>query len=75
MKNVIKSKPLTKAQVMVWQVVKDIESEQDLNELRDLLIDFNRTKMQQHLDKIVDEKGYTEVDFERMLSGHDRKSR
>jgi hypothetical protein len=75
MKNAVKAKPLSQAQMMVWQIVKDIESEQDLNELRDLLVDFNRTKMQQHLGKIVDEKGYTDADFERMLNGHDRKAR
>ena len=75
MRNAVKAKSLSPAQMMVWQVVKDIESEQDLNELRDLLLDFNRTKLQQHLDKIVTERGYTDADFEKMLSGHDRKSR
>ncbi len=61
--------------MMVWQVVKDLHSEQDLNDLRDLLIDFNNLKMQQHLDEIVAQKGYTDADFEKMLNGHDRKAR
>lgn len=71
MGNAVKAKSLSQAQMMVWQIVKDIESEQDLNELRELLLDFNRTKLQQHLDKIVAEKGYTDADFERMLTRHD----
>jgi hypothetical protein len=75
MKNAIKANPLSKAQMMVWQVVKDLHSEQDLNDLRDLLIDFNNLKMQQHLDEIVAQKGYTDADFEKMLNGHDRKAR
>lgn len=75
MKNVLKAKPLNKAQMMVWQIVKDMESEQDLNELRDLLLDFYESKMQEHLDKTVAEKGYTDADFEKMLYGHDRKTR
>jgi hypothetical protein len=71
MRNAVKAKSLSQAQMMVWQVVKDIESEQDLNELRDLLLDFNRTKLQQHLDKIVAEGGYTDADFESMRTRHD----
>ncbi|MBS1531898.1 MAG: hypothetical protein JSU01_16465 [Bacteroidetes bacterium] len=74
MKNVVKAKPLSQAQMMVWQIVKDMESEKDLSELRDLLLDFYESKMQQHLDKTVAEKGYIEADFEKMLYGHDRKT-
>jgi hypothetical protein len=75
MKNVMKAKPLNQAQMMVWQVVKDLHTEQDLNDLRDLLLEFNDRKVQEHLDETVAQKGYTDADFERMLNGHDRKSR
>jgi hypothetical protein len=74
MKNEIKTRPLNQAQMMVWQVVKDLYSEEDLEELRELLLDFNNRKMQQHLDETVTKKGYTSNDFEKMLTGHQRKA-
>ena len=66
--------PLNAAQLMVLEVVKDQYSEQDLEELRQLLLDFNHRKMQEHLDRTVAEKGYTAQDFRKMLKGHHRKS-
>ena len=74
MKNAIKPQTLTAAQVMVLQVVKKQYNEQDLNDLRKLLLDFNNHKMQQHLDEVITEKEYTSADFEKMLNGHQRKA-
>jgi hypothetical protein len=71
----VKAKPLTEAQVMVLQVVKEQYNEEELEDLRGLLLDFNARKMQQHVDKTAAEKGYTEGDFENMLKGHLRKTR
>lgn len=73
MRNTLKT-PMNQAQMMVLQVVKEQYNEQDLAELRQLLIDFNHRKMQNHLDKTVTEKGYTNQDFEQMLKGHARKT-
>jgi len=75
MESVINSKPLSDAQLMVLQIVKNQYSEQDLNELRELLLDFNNRKMQAHLDEIVAEKGYSDKDFNNMLHAHSRKTR
>ena len=75
MESVIKSRPLSEAQLMVPKIVKNQYDEEELNELRELLLDFNNRKMQAHLDKIVAEKGYMDKDFEAMLYGHDRKTR
>ena len=75
MKNAIKSQPLTPAQLMVLQVVKEQYNEQDLDDLRKLLLEFNTHKMQQHLDETIVQRGYTSQDFETMLNGHQRKSR
>jgi hypothetical protein len=72
MKTALKT-PMNQAQMMVLQVVKDQYDEQDLVELRQLLIDFNHRKMQKHLEKTVSEKKYSAQDFEQMLKGHDRK--
>jgi hypothetical protein len=75
MKSAVKPNPMNHAQIMVLQVVKEqYYNEQDLEELRALLLDFNDRKMQQHLDKTVAEKGYTKHDFEKMLTGHQRKA-
>ncbi len=67
MRNTLKT-PMNQAQMMVLQVVKEQYNEQDLAELRQLLIDFNHRKMQKHLDKTVAEKGYTNQDFEQIQS-------
>ena len=74
MKSAVKAKPLNHAQIMVLQVVKEQYSEEDLEDLRELLIAFNDRKMQQHLDKTIAQKGYTVSDFENMLTGHQRKA-
>jgi hypothetical protein len=74
MNNAIKTKPLSDAQLMVLHVVKNQYNEQELDELRELLLDFVDGKVQQHLDKTIAEKGYTDKDFEDMLCGHSRKS-
>ena len=67
--------PLNQAQMLVLQVVKEQYNEQDLVELRQLLLDFNHRKMQKHLDETVTEKGYAALDFEQMLNAHNRKSK
>jgi hypothetical protein len=75
MKNVVKSNRLSDAQMLVLQVVQQPSyDEKDLAELRTLLIKFNNEKLQEHLDKVVAEKGYTEEDFDKMLKWHQRKS-
>jgi hypothetical protein len=75
MKSVVKSKRLSDAQMLVLQVVQQPSyNEKDLAELRTLLVAFNNEKLQQHLDKVVAEKGYTDEDFDKMLRGHDRKT-
>jgi hypothetical protein len=75
MKNVVKSNRLSDAQMLVLQVVQQPSyDEKDLAELRTLLIKFNNEKLQEHLDKVVAQKGYTEEDFDKMLKGHDRKT-
>jgi hypothetical protein len=74
MRNAVKAKSLNDAQIMVLQVVKEQYNERDLEELRELLLDFNNRKMQQHLDKTIAQKSYTASDFENMLNGHQRKA-
>jgi hypothetical protein len=74
MKNMPPS-PMNQAQMMVLNIVQEQYSEQDLAELRQLLIDFNHRKMQNHLEKTVVDKKYIAQDFEKMLKGHARKTR
>jgi hypothetical protein len=73
MKNMQRT-PMNQAQMMVLNIVQEQYSEQDLAELRQLLIDFNHRKMQNHLEKTVTDKKYTAKDFEKMLKGHARKT-
>ncbi len=74
MKNATRTSPLNDAQLMVLQVVNQHYDEQDIEDLRRLLLDFNNKKMQQHLDETIAQKGYQTVDFENMLTGHLRKT-
>lgn len=74
MKTPIKT-PINQAQMMVLQVVKNQYDEQDLSELRELLLAFNHRKMQKNLDATLNDKQYTDQDFEKILKGHDRKTR
>ena len=74
MENALKI-PMSQAQLMVLSLVNEQYNENDLAELRELLLDFNHRKMQRQLDKTVAEKGYTDQDFEQMLKGHTRKTR
>lgn len=73
MRKSIQSSILTDAQLMVLQIVNAQCDEQDLEELRHLLLEFNNEKMQKHLDKTVAEKNYQAEDFDNMLYGHSRK--
>ena len=73
MKTTEKVKPLNPAQIMVLQVVKEQYDEQELEDLRVLLTDFNHRKMQRHLDETVVDKGYAVSDFKKILSAHYRK--
>ncbi|GAB3938699.1 hypothetical protein [Mucilaginibacter myungsuensis] len=73
-KSAVKNGPLNDAQLMVLKVVKDQYDEKDPEDLRKLLIDFNDRKMQEHLDKFIDEKGYTDAGFEKMSHGHGRQA-
>ncbi len=59
---------------MVLQIVKKPYSEQDLEDLRELLLGFNSRKMQQHLDETIAQKRYNTADFQNMLAGHMRKT-
>jgi hypothetical protein len=74
MKNAVKAKPLNEAQLMVLQVVNEQYDEQDIKDLHKLLLDFNNSKMQQHLDETIAQKGYSATDFENILTGHMRKA-
>jgi hypothetical protein len=65
---------MNQAQMMVLNIVQEQDSEQDLAKLRQLLIDFNHRKMQNHLEKTVANKKYTAQDFEKILKGHARKT-
>jgi hypothetical protein len=70
MKSTVRSQPLNTAQLMVLQVVKGQYNEQDLDDLRRLLLDFNDRKTQLNLDRTITQKHYTSSDFEKILHGH-----
>ena len=67
--------PLTQAQMMVLSLVNNNYSDQDLNDLKKMLLQFNHQKMQNHLDNVVLENKIDSAGFDKILKSHNRKSK
>lgn len=68
------SQPLTQAQIMVLGLVNHQYSDNDLSELKKILLAFNHQKMQAHLDEFVSENKFNDTTFDLILKGHNRKN-
>lgn len=64
--------PFTDAQIELLSLFKVKLNETDMQELRELLLAFKFRKLQGNIEQLVDEKGYTEKDFESMEKQHGR---
>ena len=56
--------PLNKAQLELLKLFGKIKSEEELNELKDVIVDFYAQRLMDRVDKIYEERGYTEKDLE-----------
>ncbi|TAH01560.1 MAG: hypothetical protein EAZ15_07145 [Sphingobacteriales bacterium] len=69
------TQPFTQAQMMVLSLVNKSYSDQDLNDLKKTLLQFNHQKMQNHLDKVISENNLNDATFDKILSSHNRISK
>jgi len=58
----------------IINLIQDIKSPKELEEIKSLLISYLSFKVTNEADKTFTEKGYTEVIFEKWKNEHFRKS-
>jgi hypothetical protein len=61
-------------QLEILNLFNDYQSEEDLQEIKSLLIIYMADKVRREADKAFDEKNYTSEIFEKWKSDHFRKS-
>jgi hypothetical protein len=66
--------PFTEAQIELLSLFKVKLNQADMQELRQLLLEFKFRKLQENIEQIIDEKGYTDQDFDNMKQEHSRTS-
>lgn len=64
--------PFTEAQIELLTLFKTKLNQSDMQELRQLLLAFKFRKLQDTIEQVVDEKGYTSDDFDAMQHQHNR---
>ncbi len=65
--------PLTDAQLQILALFSEKLSSEELEELRKWLLEFRYRRLQKTLDKVADEKGWTEMTFEKWRETKFRK--
>ena len=66
--------PLNKTQLEILKLFQQEQSEEDLKEVKSLLVTYLADKVTRSADKAFDEKGYTDAIFEQWKKEHFRKS-
>jgi hypothetical protein len=66
--------PFTEAQIELLSLFKVKLNQSDMQELRQLLLEFKFRKLQENIEQITEGKGYTEQDFDNMKQEHNRTS-
>ncbi len=64
--------PFSEAQLELLSLFKMKLNNTDLQELRQLLLEFKFRKLQENIEQVVEEKGYSEKTFEAMQQEHNR---
>ncbi len=66
--------PLNNTQLEILKLFEHEQSEEDLKEIKSLLVTYLADKVSREADKAFDEKGYTTSIFEKWKRDHFRKS-
>lgn len=67
------SSPLNDTQLEILKLFSSEQSEDDLNEIKSLLVTYLAEKVTREADKSFDKKGYTDIIFEKWKKEHFRK--
>jgi hypothetical protein len=67
------SSPLNDTQLEILKLFSSEKSEDDLKEIKSLLITYLAEKVTREADKSFDKKGYTDIIFEKWKKEHFRK--
>ena len=65
---------LNKTQLEILKLFSNNQSEEDLKEVKSLLITYLSDKVVREADKVAEEKQYTQQTFEKWKADHFRKS-
>ena len=64
--------PFSDAQLELLKLFNTPLDNEDLSELKKILLDFKFRKLQQVIERDIEAKGYTSKDFVKMEKGHQR---
>lgn len=73
-KIIVMASPLNKTQLEILNLFRQEQSEEDLKEIKSLLVTYLADKVTRTADKAIDEKGYTAAIFQKWKNEHFRKS-
>jgi hypothetical protein len=68
------SAPLNKTQLEILKLFRNNQSEEELQEIKSLLVTYLSNKVVFEADQAFDEKGYTSAIFEKWKHEHFRKT-
>ncbi len=68
------STPLNDVQLMLLRLFSRPMTKSDTEAIRKMLLDYYETLLQQEVDKVIEGKGITRKDFDRLLN-EDKRSR
>ena len=64
--------PFSEAQLELLKLFNTSLNDSELSELKQILLDFKFRKLQQIIERDIQNKGYTEQDFQKMDGEHNR---
>ena len=65
--------PFSEAQLELLKLFNTSLNDSELSDLKQILLDFKFRKLQQIIERDIQNKGYNEQDFEKMDEEHNRK--
>ncbi|MDX1942104.1 MAG: hypothetical protein SFU99_16190 [Saprospiraceae bacterium] len=71
-KQVSPAQPLNEVQVMLLRLFSRPMPEQDVEAIRDLLLNYYENALHKELERVIEEKGISDTDFEQILNQQQR---
>ena len=71
-KPVSPAQPLNEVQMMLLRLFSRPMPEQDMEAIRNLLLDYYENALHKELERVIEEKGISDTDFEQILNQQQR---